>query len=378
MKKLFHVAKKSSSTIKDIKKIVFNIQDYKLDESILFTNETNFENQEINYILTTSSKVYNTLHKIKQVLYFESIEEIEENAIVKIDFNTLYFTFRPSSNDHTLFLTSKCNHYCLMCSEPPKLEDEPDLVLDTLKIIDLIDTNLNVIGISGGEPTLLGNDFIKILKKIREKLPKTIIRVLTNGRAFHNENFTKQVSLISNGYLVLEIPLYHSYYAKHDYIVQSKNAFFETIEGFYRCAQYNISTEVRIVISKQNYNDLSNLIYFIYRNIPFVDHIALMGLEYIGFAINNFKEIHISPLEYQSNLYQAVLDCYNYSLPISIYNLPLCLLHNQIKNYAKQSISDWKNEYSEICSNCIDKNNCSGMFSSTKKYFEPYLKPNIS
>ena len=53
-----------------------------------------------------------------------------------------------------------------------------------------------------------------------------------------------------------------------------------------------------------------------------VDHIALMGLEYIGFAVKNFEDIHISPLDYKIELYEAIDEARRYNLPISIYNLP--------------------------------------------------------
>ncbi len=300
---------------------------------------------------------------------------MEDGAIVRIEDGTLFITIRPSSNAQTLFFTSKCNHYCLMCSEPPQTANDDYLISDNLKIIELLDKDLEVIGISGGEPTLLGDNFIKIVKKIREELPETTIRVLTNGRAYTNEKFVKELADVAGEYLVSEIPLYNAYYAKHDYIVQARNAFFETIEGFYNCAKHGLRTDVRIVISKQNYNDLDDLIYFIYKNIPFVEHIALMGLEYIGFAVNNIRDIHVSPLDYREQLKDAIHLSRKYSLNVSIYNLPLCLVHEDVRRYAQQSISDWKNEFSDVCDGCAVKDQCSGMFTSTQPYFTHLLEP---
>jgi len=74
-------------------------------------------------------------------------------------------------------------------------------------------------------------------------------------------------------------------------------------------------------------------------------------------------------------VYNAIKLCKNYLLPISIYNIPLCLVHEDVREYAKQSISDWKNEFSKICDNCDKKTSCSGMFSSTQKYYEELLNP---
>ena len=363
MIKLFHTTNEFSSKINGIRKVVYKQNEFINNDTVLFSTVNEDIDEKINLIITTSTELYNRYNKTKEILYFTSLDEIEEYAIVKIDKNSIYLTFMPSSNAHTLFFTSNCNHYCLMCSEPPKTANDDYLIEDNLKIIELIDKSLPVLGISGGEPTLLGNDFLKIIKKIRTELPDTTIRVLTNGRAYSNETFVKNIAEIAKGYFVSEIPLYNSDYARHDYIVQSRNAFFETIDGFYQCAKYGLATEVRVVLTKQNYKNLPDLMYFIYKNIPFIDHIALMGLEYIGFALNNFDDIHISPLEYKDEVHEAIMICQNYSLPVSIYNLPLCLVHEEIRLYAKQSISDWKNEFSDICNECDRKVDCSGMFS---------------
>jgi len=372
---LLHKTEKHSTDVDGIRKVVYSQDKYIEGDNVLFLESNQDIDENINTVLTTSEELFYRYANSKDIQYFETLDEMEDGAIVRIEDGTLFITIRPSSNAQTLFFTSKCNHYCLMCSEPPQTANDDYLISDNMKIIELLDKDIEVIGISGGEPTLLGDNFIKIVKKIREELPETTIRVLTNGRAYTNEKFVKELAEVAGEYLVSEIPLYNAYYAKHDYIVQARNAFFETIEGFYNCAKHGLRTDVRIVISKQNYNDLDDLIYFIYKNIPFVEHIALMGLEYIGFAVNNIRDIHISPLEYKEQLKDAIKLSRKYSLNVSIYNLPLCLVHEDVRRYAQQSISDWKNEFSDVCDVCDVRDQCSGMFTSTQPYFTHLLKP---
>jgi len=372
---LLHKTQKHSTDVDGIRKVVYSEDEYVEGDNVLFLERNQDIDEKVNTVLTTSEELFYRYANSKDIQYFETLDEMEDGAIVRIENGTLFITIRPSSNAQTLFFTSKCNHYCLMCSEPPQTANDDYLISDNMKIIELLDKDLEVIGISGGEPTLLGDNFIKIVKKIREELPETTIRVLTNGRAYTNEKFVKELADVAGEYLVSEIPLYNAYYAKHDYIVQARNAFFETIEGFYNCAKHGLRTDVRIVISKQNYNDLDDLIYFIYKNIPFVEHIALMGLEYIGFAVNNIRDIHISPLEYKEQLKDAIHLSRKYSLNVSIYNLPLCLVHEDVRRYAQQSISDWKNEFSDVCNGCDMRDQCSGMFTSTQPYFTHLLDP---
>ena len=267
MKQLLHYSNNFTSKINGVRKVVFNQDEYIEGDTVFFTVENIDINNIIDLVITTSIEIYNKYSKNKQVLYFECIEEMEEYAILKLERNSIYLSVLPSSNAHTLFFTNKCNHYCLMCSQPPTTDNDDYLIEDNLKIIELIDKNLPVIGISGGEPTLLASNFIKIVKKIRKELPNTYIRVLTNGRAYSNEKFVKAIADVARDYFISEIPIYSSFYAQHDYVVQSKNAFFETIEGFYNCSKHDLKTEVRVVLNKQTCKNLPELMYFIYKNI---------------------------------------------------------------------------------------------------------------
>jgi hypothetical protein len=49
---------------------------------------------------------------------------------------------------------------------------------------------------------------------------------------------------------------------------------------------------------------------------------------------------------------------------VSIFNTPLCLLHEQCHPFARQSISDWKNEFVPQCGDCSKRTSCAGFFTS--------------
>jgi sulfatase maturation enzyme AslB (radical SAM superfamily) len=73
--------------------------------------------------------------------------------------------YRRNSAHNSFLLTERCNHYCLMCSQRPRDINDSWIVDDVLAAIPLIDTATAEIGFTGGEPTLLGDDFIRILNK---------------------------------------------------------------------------------------------------------------------------------------------------------------------------------------------------------------------
>jgi hypothetical protein len=100
------------------------------------------------------------------------------------------------------------------------------------------------------------------------------------------------------------------------------------------------------------------------RNLPFVDHVALMGLENTGFAIANDASLWIDPMDYRAALADAVEQLNTAGVPVSVYNLPRCVLDRSIWPFAVQSISDWKNGFVEECGTCTERQGCSGLFTS--------------
>jgi len=105
---------------------------------------------------------------------------------------------------------------------------------------------------------------------------------------------------------------------------------------------------------------------YIYRNLPFVSHVALMGLENMGYVKKNWNILWIDPVDYMKTLEHAVRHLFYRGMNVSIYNLQLCLLPKTLWPFSRQSISDFKNIYLEECENCTVKNFCGGLFLSCK------------
>ncbi|MDC3386018.1 His-Xaa-Ser system radical SAM maturase HxsC [Gammaproteobacteria bacterium] len=293
----------------------------------------------------------------------------EEGDIVKIDASgRVNSLFRKKSKHNTILLTERCNHKCIMCSQPPKEKDDSWLLQQTMDLIEIIPKDTINLGYSGGEPTLYGDDFIKLLDKTKRYLPNTGIDVLTNGRSFSNRDFAQKIAKINHPNCMFGIPLYSHNPEIHNYVVQSDGAFDETVSGILNMKKFGQKIEIRIVIHKQTIDTLISTCEYIARNLIFVDHVALMGLEITGYTRANLQELWIDPNEYREKLSEAVKILNTYKVVTSVYNHQLCLLNDDVlPNYIK-SISDWKNEYVDECEKCTKKSLCGGFFSSSKKY----------
>jgi His-Xaa-Ser system radical SAM maturase HxsC len=284
--------------------------------------------------------------------------------------------YRSKSNHNTFLVTEQCNNYCLMCSQPPKTADDRWLLDESIEAIRLIPRSTETIGITGGEPTLYGKDFIALIQHLKNWLPETAVHVLSNGRAFSDIEFTKAYADVDHKGVMLGIPVYSSDASRHDYVVQATGAFDETIRGILNLKKLKQRVELRVVIHKQTYEGLVDLAEYIARNLLFVDQVALMGLEMMGFTRANIDSLWIDPIEYKDQLSKAVRVFRNYGMNVLVYNHQLCLINKDVEpNYVK-SISDWKNEYAAECEGCIRKSECGGFFASGIKYrYSSYIRP---
>jgi len=276
--------------------------------------------------------------------------------------------FRAKSDHNSILLTEQCNNYCLMCSQPPKRVDDRWLLQEAIDAIRLIPRNARTIGITGGEPTTFGDGFIGLLRHIKNWLPHTSLHILSNGRAFSDAAFSSKYAAVEHLDKMVGIPVYSADPARHDYVVQAKGAFDETIRGILNLKRLNQRVEIRVVLHKQTYQGLPMLAEFLARNLLFVDQVALMGLEMTGFTRANLDALWIDPVEYKAELSQAVRILRSYGIRTSVYNHPLCLVNPDVEPCYVKSISDWKNEYAPECAPCARKSDCGGFFSSALQH----------
>jgi His-Xaa-Ser system radical SAM maturase HxsC len=295
---------------------------------------------------------------LREVLTFADgdVVVLEPNGFVR----SLY---RPREKHHSMFVTERCSSNCLMCSQPPKDHDDVDsLTARNRELIRLMNPQPEYLTITGGEPTLLGDHLLDLLDDAKRLLPCTTIHILSNGRTLAWPQYCARITAVGHPDLGFGIPLYSDVAGDHDYVVQAKGAFDQTVAGFHQAARHGIRVEVRIVLHRLTVPRLTRLAEFIFRNLSFVEHVALMGLEFVGYTARNIAELWIDPFDYQSELAAAVEFLSVRGMTVSIYNHQLCVLRPELWRYARKSISDWKNLYLPACQNCSRRDDCGGLF----------------
>ena len=103
------------------------------------------------------------------------ITDFHEGDIVVINKQgEIIFVYEIESNHNAIMATERCNHRCIMCPQPPILQ-EKDKTPFNLKLISLFDKHTQEIGITGGEPTLIGDNLFVLINHIKKELPKTCL-----------------------------------------------------------------------------------------------------------------------------------------------------------------------------------------------------------
>lgn len=277
---------------------------------------------------------------------------------------TIRVLYRRGANSNSLFVTEQCNNRCLMCSQPPRDIDNEPILAENLALIPLIDIALGDLGVTGGEPTLLGDGLVEIVSACKTFLPSTRLHVLTNGRQMADATYVTKLGAVKHGAITWAVPLYADVAALHDYVVQASGAFDETLEGLYNLASRGQAIELRFVVSAQTIGRLAQFAQFVWRTLPFVAHVAIMGLEPMGFARRNREMLWIDPADCWRELEASVLHLAACGIAVSLYNFPQCVLPTSLRSFARRSISDWKHTFASQCTGCVATNECCGFFVS--------------
>lgn len=295
----------------------------------------------------------------------------EGDVVVINKSGEIVFVYEMGSDYNVLMATELCNHRCIMCPQPPVLK-EIDRTPFNLRLISLMDKGTKEIGISGGEPTLIGDNLFVLINHIKKELPKSAISILSNGVKFADKEYAKKLAMCHHNDLQIDIPLFSDIAEEHNCIVGART-FYKTVQGLYNLALFHQRIGLRIVVHKQTYKRLPQFADFVYHNFPFVSQVAFMQMETMGLAKENFGQLWIDPYDYNTQLREAVLLLKDRGMKPYIYNSQLCILPEEIRCYAMQSISDWKDIYLPECDGCVLRGQCAGFFASNRQAHSAHI-----
>lgn len=334
-----------------------------------------FENGYKAYIFENDSypkSIDNYCYNVKDIdsLCNFDVIEIINNKNIRV-------LYRDDSEDNYILVTNQCNSNCIMCPDADSVRNTKDIpninvIIDHIRAIP---NDTGHITITGGEPGLLRDNLIQIIRECKINLPDTDFLLLSNGRVFSNTEFVNKFKAVAPKNIRVGIPLYADKSELHDNITRAPNSFVQAVCGIKKLLNRGIDVEIRIVVQKLNYNILDKIAKFICEEIPNVTMVNIMSLEMCGNAIINKDIIWVDYEDTKEYVYKACVELIRNGITVNLYNFPLCALDERVYAFALKSISDYKVRYRDECNSCTLVKECGGLFNSTINLKEAIVKP---
>lgn len=283
-----------------------------------------------------------------------------------------------------LQITKDCNQNCFYCTRE---RNEEELSFQDIKgKIDSLDSDIEQIIITGGEPTL-NKDLLDIIKYSKRKIDR--IHLQTNGINLENIEFCK--SIIDSGITSCLIALPSFDEDQCDLISSTKNILAKKIKAIENMSRFqNIDVGVVFVVNKYNYKNFPeyvNLISQISRDI-------YIQITYMIHYVQDIEKIRPKMIEYSKFipfLDEGIKICKQKNMEYRIDGFPLCLVSKYLKNvsdlrehtydFTQDFIDDERVEYNsdnyngkehiktEICKDCKLSSSCKGIYEYYAKLF---------
>jgi len=262
-------------------------------------------------------------------------------------------------------LTFQCSNNCINCILDTRVaKHKGDSPIGQVK--DAIDKTPEgeIICFTGGEPTL-NKGFFELLQYAKEKQPKSLVFVLSNGRRFSDKKFLARLPKFEPGKLRFGVPLYSHGEKVHDKITRVEGSWSEAVKGIKNLLEIKQKVELRVLIEKANYQELEETAEFIAKNFPGLERVVFINLRYTGNAFIHRDKVFVRYSETVPFVQKAVDVLKGRGFDVMLFHFPLCILG---RKYWPLAEGITKQEFdltlTEKCSECSVKGRCARIWKS--------------
>ncbi len=288
---------------------------------------------------------------------------------------------------------NKCNNKCVMCTNTPGFARQPGEAYRLKSQIGKLERYLKGLGpvylknsgsaefvsLTGGEPTL-HPEFFQLLAYFRRRLPGTPITLLSNGRRFSDEKFTRKFAAAARPPFTVAVALHGPAARVHDAVAGVPGSFTETVKGLGNLAALapGVRLEIRLVLHKKSIKHFPGTLKFLLRNFPDTSRclVAAIHYEIEGMSLENHAAVGLR--------LGASAKALNDALPLirrfenfRLYHFPLCLVGKELRPLCWITIPEEDRVYPPgKCGGCALRDKCLGLMAEYSKMFgDEELRP---
>jgi His-Xaa-Ser system radical SAM maturase HxsC len=319
------------------------------------------------------------VHRLPFVAGVPEARLLENGDVVSIESGgeTVNLLHDSRLKEAFVVVNQRCNCNCIMCpdSESQRRRDPYLSVRDLTALVSLLPDDLQHLTVTGGEPTIVPERLFAVLRQRALRPYDSHCLLLTNGRMCCYSDFAEELAAALGGRSTVSVPVHGPDAALHDEITRVQGSFDQTIAGIHNLLALGVSTEIRVVVSQQNYDRSQEIAHFVASTFPEVQRAIFVTLEMMGNAAKNRSQVWVNYEVLRGPVVRAAAILLAARVPVVFYNFPLCHLPKDFRALAQQSISAHKVAFPVECSACVLMKSCCGFFSSTLRQMKPTVIP---
>lgn len=279
-------------------------------------------------------------------------------------------------------LWPQCNIGCVFCSNPvegfreterkysyEEIRRKLDKYKRGLRTFVKFDEVRDYFNLTGGEPTI-HPDFLRIAALIRREFPRTLVRLLTNGRMLADRDFARRTAGIFGTPFEAAVPLFGHDAASHEGTSRAPGSFDQTVRGLrnlFEVRREGQLVEIRVIMTRVQMRSLDGLVDFILSEFPEADRVCFLFVELEGFA-ERYKDAVLLPMsEAAAGLdrnYEKLLRMKDARL----YHFPLCAVPTRLWPLVHNTLAPFKVSFPAACGGCLYRGQCVGVHRSYQRW----------
>lgn len=285
----------------------------------------------------------------------------------------------------------QCNIGCVFCSNPtegyrdttdqyayPVLKKKLEDYKRGLQTFVKFDEVGDYFNLTGGEPTL-HPEFLKVLALIRTEFPENLIRLLSNGRMFSDEDFARRTLGVAGLPFEVAVPMFGGDAKSHESISRTPGSFAQTTAGLRHLAKHRApgqKVEIRIIMTKVQARVLGGLLDYLLAEFPWVDRVVFLFEEIEGFAEKYKDRLVFSQSECAGEIDRHFDKLAGFK-EVRLYHFSLCAVPTRLWSRMWRTLADFKVTWLDGCrDSCLYRAQCVGVHRSYLKHAgAPDIRP---